>query len=445
MQVRLESIELNNFKNVQYGKIRMPSDIRKDKAESLADIVGIYGQNGSGKTAVIDTLSLLKTLMSGEPLPPNATDYITKTAQCATLICGFSVKNDICEYEVKYKLVLELSEGVNSSPIASENIVLWQVNDKKQRIDSMEYDLKTDGESSPLPKKRWAAVYKKLRIDMEVEKRMCVREHRSALFSAAMNALIFSEDNSELKSIITALSEFAKKGLYIVKADSRGVMSNSMDFVIPATTYSDTDAYVVKLTEPTVMPSDKYTGFCKMLDSLNTVMNVIIPGLTVKPHEFGREIMRDGKEGMRFELMSKRGSVLVPLRYESEGIKKIISIINLIIAMYNCYSMCIVVDEMDAGVFEFLLGELLSCIEEGGKGQLIFTSHNLRPLEMISNENLVFTTTNPQNRYIRITGKAGNLRNEYLRHIMLGGLREEVYESVNTFEIASAFRKCRTE
>ena len=55
-------------------------------------------------------------------------------------------------------------------------------------------------------------------------------------------------------------------------------------------------------------------------------------------------------------------------------------------------------DELDAGISEVLLGTLLHTIEETGKGQLIFTSHNLRPLEVLSKDNIVFTTTNPSNR-----------------------------------------------
>ena len=59
------------------------------------------------------------------------------------------------------------------------------------------------------------------------------------------------------------------------------------------------------------------------------------------------------------------------------------------------------VDELDAGIFEYLLGELLKVISEKGKGQLIFTSHNLRPLETIDKGFIAFTTVNPENRYIR--------------------------------------------
>ena len=64
--------------------------------------------------------------------------------------------------------------------------------------------------------------------------------------------------------------------------------------------------------------------------------------------------------------------------------------------------MSVLVDELDSGIFEYLLGEILEILEQRGKGQLIFTSHNLRLLEVLDKNNLVFTTTNENNRYIKL-------------------------------------------
>ena len=56
---RLLSIKLNNFKNVSKGFIEMPSFTTNQYASQESDILGIYGQNGSGKTAAIDALQFL--------------------------------------------------------------------------------------------------------------------------------------------------------------------------------------------------------------------------------------------------------------------------------------------------------------------------------------------------------------------------------------------------
>ena len=89
-------------------------------------------------------------------------------------------------------------------------------------------------------------------------------------------------------------------------------------------------------------------------------------------------------------------------------------------------------------------GRILS---EKGKGQLIFTSHNLRPLETLDRGFIAFTTTNPENRYIRLTNikENNNLRDFYFRDIVLGEQREEVYNATNNAEIALAFREAGEE
>ena len=54
-----------------------------------------------------------------------------------------------------------------------------------------------------------------------------------------------------------------------------------------------------------------------------------------------------------------------------ETLKKIISILSALIAMYNNEQILLAVDELDAGVFEYLLGEILDVIKDNCKGQLI--------------------------------------------------------------------------
>ena len=68
-------------------------------------------------------------------------------------------------------------------------------------------------------------------------------------------------------------------------------------------------------------------------------------------------------------------------------------------------SITLAVDELDAGIYEYLLGELLRIMQNSGKGQLIFTSHNLYPLETLESNSIVFTTTNPSARYTRIKSR----------------------------------------
>ena len=194
----------------------------------------------------------------------------------------------------------------------------------------------------------------------------------------------------------------------------------------------------------TVVPEPVFHDISLIIDSMNIVLQQIIPGLTISIRDYGTQTMNDGHDGRRIELMSRRGSTEIPLQYESEGIKKIISILQLLIVVYNKKSITVAVDELDSGIFEYLLGEILKIIAEQGKGQLIFTSHNLRPLETLDKDSIVFTTVNPSNRYVRMTYVMANnnLRDFYYRDIILGGTqRETLYDFTDNARIGLAFRK----
>jgi len=157
----------------------------------------------------------------------------------------------------------------------------------------------------------------------------------------------------------------------------------------------------------------------------------------------GNEINKNGECLNIIEIFAVRSNISIPFRYESDGISKIVLLLSYLITAFNNYTACIIIDDIDANLFEFLIGELLLMQEKYGKGQIVFTSQNLRPLETLNSESIVVTTTNTKNRFIKISNikKTNNLRNVYLRSIELGGLQEQVYEETNHYEILHAFRK----
>ena len=87
---RLRSIELTNFKNVGHGVVEFPSTSRPFEA----DILGIYGQNGSGKTAVIEALDILQSILLGMSLEHFSTDCIRFGFDEAELQIELDVQKD---------------------------------------------------------------------------------------------------------------------------------------------------------------------------------------------------------------------------------------------------------------------------------------------------------------------------------------------------------------
>ena len=123
------------------------------------------------------------------------------------------------------------------------------------------------------------------------------------------------------------------------------------------------------------MPEIVFSEIKSQFENINIVLSQIVPGLNVDLHELSPALMKDGSMGHVVEIVSSRnetdmsvfhnqeaapdGRVHMPFRYESDGIRKIVSVLSLIIDAYNEQSCTIAIDELDAGVFEYLLGEVL--------------------------------------------------------------------------------------
>ena len=288
---------------------------------------------------------------------------------------------------------------------------------------------------------------KETETNLFVAKQLARTTSRSFIFSREfLNALRKNCKEDRHRFLMESLVFFGNYELFVITTRNTGLIS--MDALPLAFNYVENKRFaagsiLVKLDGPSIIPESAVPVVLKVIESMNVVLKQLVPGLTLGMKGLGVELSPKGVPGYRIQLVSQKNSKEIPLQYESDGIKKLISVLQLLIVIYNKPSITVAVDELDSGIFEYLLGEILRVISERGKGQLIFTSHNLRPLETLDKGFIAFTTTNPMNRYIRmINVKAtNNLRDFYYRDIVLGEQSEPVYETTNNSEIALAFRE----
>lgn len=451
--VRLSSLTLENIKNVKKGTIFMPMANDKSLSVGGAEILGIYGQNGSGKTAIVDALYFLQQIMIGQNIDQSISDYIGVDDDTAHMNVEFKIFGKEKVYEVGYNISLEKNDGEVVIEREFMNCAINQGGKRTNKNIFMDY-VRSESERIFKPQKRLDELIgknKERRTDLIVARKMAEKSNCSFIFGESSREIFCQKVEKKFEdysSVIRALFEFALKDLFVIRNTHSGMITANfllpMAFRIENSTIGAKGDFAIPLTEPVVLDAVKKDILNAIVNQINTVLYTIIPGMKIDVKEYGQQALDSGEEGWKVELMSVReGKNPIPIRMESDGIIKIISILNVLIQAFGNSSICLVIDELDAGIFEYMLGELLDIFEKSAKGQLIFTSHNLRALEMLDKSSIMFSTVNPENRYIHMKSvkENNNLRSMYIRSITLGGQDEKIYEETDSLKIARAFRK----
>ena len=489
---RIVQIELRDFKNIQYGKI----DFAKSKPGldnvSGADIVGIYGQNGSGKTSVIEALSLLKSLFIGASYDSAMVlDFFYPGKDTFSLAVTFLLNTKLADEFTALQLVsyeVSLSRRAEVVWISYERLTCKEfVSDTKKFAPQktlFEFSQDSPDSASILcPKGDWGHL---LKVDQQLKMSTFVsfgvqqKEHTSLLFSEALlkrflslascnfdlykleetsrrpntNYDVLERQSAPFKSakkktldplilIICDLNYYFRYRVNVFSTLVNATCSlNILSMDIPdKQSFMKKGHLSVNLFEPALLPEDVYDDVHLALERVSRLMGALVPGFSIVMRELGSQLLDDGDTlAERVEFMSSREGVEIPLRCESEGVRKLISLSLCLMEVHSYRDSFLAIDELDSGVFEYLLGEILSVIDSFGKGQLLFTAHNLRVLELLPTSDIVFTTSDPANRFIRFKGlkPSNNLRDQYLRSVSLGGGDAELYVPTDKFSIDDA-------
>lgn len=489
-KLKLNRVTINNFKNVINGEISFKDD--------ASNILGIYGQNGSGKTSIVEALEIFKALVSNKKLPSNTVDLIKFNEETAKVELEFILHEAILKSN--FKVIYYFEIGVKEEDRDINNLdVLTSINlNDKNNLDNLEDN------SQDIAKDNAIVIKEKISIknlddgtnirtpisvdftkeqmdflkitpnpnylkDLEImtnfllSKKLASNNNKSFLFQRetinTLKNLLKNKENMSEKDIeslnyisltLIILKEIEER--IIISSNSRnGYLFSNMALPL-SFLLEDSEKnrisnlqILLPIKDSRVIPKDYLQLGEAILNSINTVLPQIIPNLTIHIKILNNELLDNGKEAKRIMLIAKRGNQEIPFFNESDGIKKLVSILAGIIQIYNNRNIIFVVDEIDSGIFEFLLGELLLLVSENAKGQLIFTSHNLRPLEVLDYKNIVFTTTNAENRYLRPKNikESNNLRSAYIRGIQVDTFEESLYKSSNTSLIKLSLLKSK--
>lgn len=490
---RIRKITLTDFRNIKHGEVDLPNGDLDSFVDDNPSVLGLYGQNGSGKTSLLMAIDILEGVLTGSKIDyENYASAIREGCEKCKLsfeFVGYTDNDD--KFEVWYDFCVkktlrdpEEKHGAFTNSVGedylSEDAADVEVESQLSNDNSREYliitdehiqysAISSDGEvhrkQTLIDTSDEACVKSKhafgnkakyelftagapddFAIDDWFNKQRIIAEDRSTSFifsQKVLNNLLAGSKHMSHVLILKGLSLFGASALFCIDSETTGI-NNMKGLPLMIRTEKKGEIHVMmsvlQLVGGCEVRESAYQETINALNNLNNVLSKLIPGLQLLCIDRG--IYRDSKniERHKFEIISDRNGVRIPFLYESDGIRRIVSFLSLLIAVYNNPTVTLVIDEIDSGIFEYLLGEILTIMGKNARGQLIFTSHNLRPLEVLPPKYLMFTSVNPNKRFVKLEGISGNnnLRDVYFRNIVLGSGKEAIYEATDTYDIERA-------
>ena len=307
--VRVAAVTINQFKSVVHGEIRLAD------AESGYDasILGLYGQNGSGKTALIQALGVLRQVLIGEPLPEKLWECINVGAETAHLTYELQLSREGDDGRIPVATVwYELQLGrrtVRSSAVAValNDAVKTQTVIRSERLS---FSKAPDGA---------ALGFRKVVVMMTSEdndslpflpkeRKLADREGRSYLFSEVLSRVLSETFDKEkpdggfkrwLNSVLRRLRRYGQEELFIIEAAQTGFVNlNALPLRING---PDVRGVVfLPLDQVTQMREESVQQVSEVIESLNIVLQKIVPGLTVRLRVLGKDFDEIGRKSSGF-------------------------------------------------------------------------------------------------------------------------------------------------
>ena len=428
MSVWLKEIQLRNFMNIRSGKISFNRDNR---------IVGIYGPNGSGKTAVTKAVEVFSNLFSEHGFDGcECAKLITFGENKSTLKFCFDLREDSnwkaaedpsykfgrFEYSFSIKRKRDkafLSNETVSYKSASSSSLDFSLSvSRRTHREDLRYLTEFTRNLRPYEKSDFFPEVNATYEELNSKNRAFFSEDG---FCSVENTSEYPYDTPSLSAVATIedFSFFVEKGIIFIGDDKISMLRGNLNEEIKRY-WNYLSACYERMNCSDILKNEKpFDAYKKEVKQVNDIVSHIMP-------DFSFEIEKDGADDS-VKLFSVRNGKKTPLSSESYGIRKLYYLCYCV-GLFE-YDTFVVVDELDEGLHETLVAYILDFIQKKKKGLFLFTAHNLRPLQILDKRCIFFSTQNPQKRFTNMKNikKTNSLKESYIRQLSVGRLDKDAF------------------
>ena len=407
--LKLSTYGLKNLENMV--TLEFCNSTVKSGIKNVNNIKGIYGYNGAGKSAIICAIDLYNKIVTSDSFInerhtieelDNLINY-KKREFFISVIFESSSKN-IIEHVMKIKK----DNLLNKYIIFYEEIKLHKgrtLNEKEETIflkteDSIKSKINLEGISQNMNNLNYNSFIHEFVINYLKNSNSIVENKKKNNLDEALNIIA----NIYMFSVITFVHLFNSDNYFYDYTKISKILNALLD---NKTLNKETENYNKELM--VLFQKQQYKVVVKKTDieefknktkKLEQFLKLFKPEL----REIELEMIED-KENVNIRRVFVYDDYKVDLEYESSGIKQLV---NLFPYLNICANGGIVfIDEIDTFLNTVYLEKLVSFFMEYGKGQLIYTAHNIEPMTVLKNQLKAITILGVDNQIETFT-KVGN-------------------------------------
>jgi hypothetical protein len=381
-------------------------------------VKAIYGENGSGKTAIITGIKIFQDLMlSNQYLNESKNqrfldEIINKETSRFTFGCEYITGEEESYIVYDYNFELE-KNNKGDYVIKHESLNLKNGNyPNNNYVNVYECD---NGElinincnetvKNIIEKKTFNLLNKNPFMSLYIVDYTSVIE-KDKEFSYNIAVMLFL-----IALINVYINEEDKHDIYFLRKTIRESHEKSSEYIDDINEILDTISVYSGFDDNSISKSefDKYKESVKQLTKFIQIFKRELKSIDIDA--------KDDGDNYRCELIFNYGNYKVNKEFESTGIKKLVRLYSAFKAANN-FGIAFV-DEMDSNINDIYLCKLIEYFMYYGKGQLCFTMHNVDPMSLLKQNKNSIDFLSSDNKIVSWVSKGHASPENYYKNGMI--------------------------